>query len=86
MSGIDVCQGERETLRFNIALQLRLFHTLSAGTQKMIRDYMNALAEQETSLASSVSTFGSIRSAVSFALHCQEEQAELLCFQEDVQI
>ena len=36
-----MCQGERKTLSFGSALQLRLFHTLSADTQKMIRNYIN---------------------------------------------
>ena len=32
----DVCQGEREAQSLSAALQIRLFHTLSAGTQTMI--------------------------------------------------
>ena len=85
----DVCQGERETLSFGTALQCRLFHTLSADTQKMIRNYINVRVEQETlsgSPATSVSTFGSVTSAVSFDLHNRAERAELLCLQKDIQI
>ena len=61
----DVCQGERETLSFSAALQIRLYHALSAGTQTIIRDYMIALADLrlETSSASSGSTLDSITSA-----------------------
>ena len=85
----NVCQGERETLSFSTALQLRLFHTLSADTQKMILNYINVRAEQETcsgSPATSVSTFCSVTSTVSFDLHNRAERAESLCLQKDIQI
>lgn len=88
----DVCQGERETLSFSPALHLRLFRTLSADTQTMIKNYMHSRAERDPcemssvsrfDSASSVSDFGSVTSAGSFAAH---NQAELLILEKDREI